>query len=129
VKLKITIDNRVFEVEVEAAEPEPHGPPAGYVFQPGAVRVPAAPLPSPAKTNASSPVENEAKVCRSPISGIVVKIASQPGQQIQTGDTLLVLEAMKMETNITAPVAGKIAKINVNQGDSVQSGKVLVEFE
>jgi methylmalonyl-CoA carboxyltransferase small subunit len=128
VKLKITIDNKEFEVEVEAAEPEPHTPPAGYVFQPGAVRVPAAPAPA-AKANGSTPVADESKVCRSPISGIVVKVASQPGQQIQTGDTLLVLEAMKMETNITAPVAGKIAKINVNQGDGVQSGQVLVEFE
>jgi len=40
-----------------------------------------------------------------------------------------VLEAMKMETNITAPIAGKVAKVNVNAGDSVQSGAVLVEFE
>jgi methylmalonyl-CoA carboxyltransferase small subunit len=94
------------------------------------VRVPAAPVPPAAKPNGNhGPVANEDKVCRSPISGIVVKVASQPGQQIQTGDTLLVLEAMKMETNITAPVAGKIAKINVNQGDGVQSGQVLVEFE
>jgi methylmalonyl-CoA carboxyltransferase small subunit len=59
----------------------------------------------------------------------VVRVAAQPGQSIQTGDILLVLEAMKMETNITAPVAGKIAAIKVNPGDSVQSGMVLVEFE
>jgi len=72
---------------------------------------------------------NEDKVCRSPISGIVVKVSAQEGQAIQTGDTILVLEAMKMETNITAPVAGKISKINVNPGDSVQAGLVLVEFE
>ncbi|MGC9998895.1 MAG: biotin/lipoyl-containing protein, partial [Bryobacteraceae bacterium] len=72
---------------------------------------------------------NEDKVCRSPINGIVVKIAAQAGQQIQPGDTLIVLEAMKMETNITAPVAGKISKVNVKAGDPVQSGLVLVEFE
>jgi biotin carboxyl carrier protein len=72
---------------------------------------------------------NEEEVCRSPIAGIVVKISAQPGQQIQTGDTLLVLEAMKMETNITALISGIIAKINVSQGDSLQSGQVLVEFE
>jgi methylmalonyl-CoA carboxyltransferase small subunit len=72
---------------------------------------------------------NEAKVCRSPISGVVVKLAAQPGQSIQPGDILMVLEAMKMETNITAPIAGKISKINVNAGDGVQGGQVLVEFE
>jgi biotin carboxyl carrier protein len=130
VKLKITIDNKTYEVEVEAAEPEAAHPP-GYYFQPGAARVPAsAPVPRPAAApvNGGSPVDED-KVCRSPISGIVVKVSAQPGQQIQTGDTLLVLEAMKMETNITAPVSGKIARINVNQGDGVQSGQVLVEFE
>lgn len=126
-KLKITIDQKVYEVEVEASEPEQRPlPPVGYFIQPGAVRVPAAPAPSGA---ANTPVENEDKVCRSPISGIVVKVTAQAGQNIQTGDIILVLEAMKMETNITAPIAGKIARINVAAGDSVQAGAVLVEFE
>ncbi len=47
----------------------------------------------------------------------------------RTGDVLLVLEAMKMETNITAPGPGKIAAIPVHEGDSIQSGQVVVEFE
>jgi methylmalonyl-CoA carboxyltransferase small subunit len=72
---------------------------------------------------------NEEKVCRSPVSGIVVRIVSQPGQSLQVGDILLVLEAMKMETNITAPVAGKVKMIRVGQGESVQAGQLLVEFE
>lgn len=127
-KLKITIDNKTYEVEVEAAEPEAAHPP-GYYFQPTQVRVPAStPLPGAAASQGGGDVDED-KVCRSPISGIVVKVAAQPGQSIQTGDTLLVLEAMKMETNITAPLSGKIAKINVHQGDGVQSGQVLVEFE
>ncbi len=130
-KLKITIDQKVYEVEVEASEPEqPQAPPVGYLMQPAAVRVPAGPAAgaAPAPAAGGAPV-NEDKVCRSPISGIVVKISAQAGQSIQTGDTLLVLEAMKMETNITAPIAGKISKINVNAGDGVQAGAVLVEFE
>jgi biotin carboxyl carrier protein len=126
VKLKITVESKTYEVEVEVAEPEVHAPPV-YSFQPAAaVRVPAAVPHAPVPGNGNV---NEDKVCRSPIAGIVVKVAAQPGQQIQIGDTLLVLEAMKMETNITAPVSGKIVKINVNQGDSVQGGLVLVEFE
>ncbi|HYO81056.1 MAG TPA: biotin/lipoyl-containing protein [Bryobacteraceae bacterium] len=128
-KLKITIDSKIYEVEVEASEPEAVHPPA-YYFQPSRARVPAA---APVAPRTSGPAEsgpvNEEKVCRSPISGIVVKISAQPGQQIQTGDTLLVLEAMKMETNITAPLSGVIARINVGQGDGVQGGQVLVEFE
>ncbi|RPJ53825.1 MAG: biotin/lipoyl-binding protein [Acidobacteria bacterium] len=102
------------------------------------VRVPAPPPPAGPAPVAAPPLApggaaslpvNEGKVCRSPISGIVVRVTAQPGQQIQVGDGVLVLEAMKMETDITAPVAGKIRSINVNVGDSVQGGQVLVEFE
>ena len=77
---------------------------------------------------APTPVGDD-KVCRSPISGIVVKVTAQPGQAIQPGDILLVLEAMKMETNITAPVAGKVSAVKVAVGDNVQSGQVVVECE
>ena len=58
-----------------------------------------------------------------------MRVAAQPGQSLQTGDVLLVLEAMKMETNITAPKPGKVSAIPVAQGDSVQAGQVVVEFE
>jgi methylmalonyl-CoA carboxyltransferase small subunit len=129
VKLKVTVDGKTYEVDVEAAEPEPQGPPAPRQFavNPAPVKVPAAPA-APAPAASGAPVD-ESKVCRSPVSGIVVRVAAQVGQTLQTGDVLLVLEAMKMETNITAPNAGKIAAITVNQGDSVQSGQVVVEFE
>ena len=126
-KLTIKIDQKTYEVEVEAAEPEaPAQPPRGYVMESAPVRVPAAPLP-PAPAPAG--VVNEEKVCRSPVSGNVVRVMAHAGQSIQVGDVLLVLEAMKMETNITAPVSGKLAAVKVNAGESVQSGQVVVEFE
>ena len=68
-------------------------------------------------------------MCRSPVAGVVVKLNIQPGQMLQTNDLMMVLEAMKMETNITAPVAGKIKKINVAHGDGVKVNQILVEFE
>jgi biotin carboxyl carrier protein len=64
-----------------------------------------------------------------PISGIVVMVSAQPGQSIQANDVLLVLEARKMETSITAPIAGKVTRVNVAAGDSVKGGQVLIEFE
>jgi methylmalonyl-CoA carboxyltransferase small subunit len=129
VKLKITVENKTYEVDVEAAQPavEVAASPRGYVSQPAPVRVPAAvPAPGPPLPGGAA---DEAKVCRSPISGVVAKVSAQPGQSIQPGDVLLVLEAMKMETNITAPIGGKIAHVNVKVGDGVQNGQVLVEFE
>jgi methylmalonyl-CoA carboxyltransferase 1.3S subunit len=127
VKLRITVDNRTYEVEVEAAEPDLPKAPRGYRVESAPLKVPAAPAPAP---DAAAPEHHdEAKLCRSPVSGIVVRIAAQPGQIIQTGDVLMVLEAMKMETNITAPVDGKVQRVAVNAGDGVQAGQTLVEFE
>src|SRR5260370_17754365 len=91
------------------------------------LRVPAgaAPIAPPPD---SKPV-NEEKVCRSPVSGIVVRVAAQVGQTLQTGDILLVLEAMRMETNITAPGPGNTAAINVNQGNIMQPRQQAMHFE
>jgi methylmalonyl-CoA carboxyltransferase 1.3S subunit len=127
VKFKIKVDERTYEVDVEAVEPEaPERAPRGYVMEPAALRMPAAPA---AVKNAGPEPADEAKVCRSPVTGTVVKLVAQPGQNIEAGDVLMVLEAMKMETNITAPMGGKVAAIRANAGDSVQAGQVLVEFE
>jgi methylmalonyl-CoA carboxyltransferase small subunit len=125
VKLNITVDGKLYEVEVEVAEEDA---PAYPVYQPQSVSLPA-PAPLAAPGAAAGAHAREDKVCRSPIVGNVVRINVQPGQNLQTNDPLMVLEAMKMETNITAPVAGRVKSINVNAGDSVQMGQVLVEFE
>lgn len=134
-KLKITLDDdRTFEVDVEVAESDHSGlPPAypvGSALLSGQVAGAPAAAAGPAVGSAAHPpVADESKVCRSPVTGIVVKIVAQPGQTLQVGDTLLVLEAMKMETNICAPVAGKVAAIDLQPGDNVQAGEVVVEFE
>jgi methylmalonyl-CoA carboxyltransferase small subunit len=72
---------------------------------------------------------DETKVCRSPVAGVVIKVNVAAGQAIQANDQLLVLEAMKMETNVTAPVSGKVKSVRVAQGDSVKVHQVVVEFE
>ena len=130
-KLNITIDGKTYEVEVDAAEP---APPTAAPYSAGGLNVGSAPLRVPASAAPAAPPADskpvkEDKVCRSPVSGVVVRVAAQVGQSLQTGDILVVLEAMKMETNITAPGPGKIAAIAVSQGDGVQAGQVVVEFE
>ena len=59
----------------------------------------------------------------------MASVTAEEGQSLQVGDELLVLEAMKMETQVTASEAGKVASVKVKAGDSVQAGQVLVEFE
>jgi methylmalonyl-CoA carboxyltransferase small subunit len=127
-KLKITVGGKVYEVDVEIFEPEPphpsHVPPLGQSRVPAAASEAAPPV-----RPASTPITDESRVCRSPFSGVVVRVSVQVGQTIQVNDVLLVLEAMKMETVITSPITGKASKVYVNVGDAVQAGQVLVEFE
>ena len=62
-------------------------------------------------------VADETKVCRSPVNGTVVRVVAEAGQAMQVGDALLVLEAMKMETNITAPLDAKVSSVNAKVGE------------
>jgi biotin carboxyl carrier protein len=131
VKLKLTIDGKLYEVEVDASEPaQPHPsyiPPLGQsVASP--TQMPSAAAQAPAQTG-QQVVADESKVCRSPMAGVVVRVPAQVGQQIEASDVLLVLEAMKMETVVTAPRKGKISKVNVKAGDPVQNGQILAELE
>jgi methylmalonyl-CoA carboxyltransferase small subunit len=75
------------------------------------------------------PGVDESKLCRSPLAAIVVRVNLAAGQQVEAGEVLLVLEAMKMETNITAPNRMKANSVKVVPGDVVKPNQVLVEFE
>jgi methylmalonyl-CoA carboxyltransferase small subunit len=130
-KLQIGIDGKTYELDVEVIE-EDHAPrPRGFVspYSSSPTTMPSAPAPSASATSSSDVVADEAKVCRSPVSGVVIRINVKPGQQLQPNDLIMVLEAMKMETNVTAPVAGTVKSVTVAQGDGVKAHQVLVEFE
>jgi len=64
-----------------------------------------------------------------PMPGLIVELKVQVGDQVETGDPLLVLEAMKMENVLKAPGAGTVQSISVKQGDSVEKNQILVNFE
>ena len=53
----------------------------------------------------------------------------QPGEELQLDDLLVVLEAMKMQTSVTAPIAGKVKSVKVAPGEAVKLSQILVEFE
>ena len=65
----------------------------------------------------------------SPISGTVFKIVVKVGDVVDTNQDLIILEAMKMETNIVAAAPGTIKNIAVAEGDTVSQGQLLIEFE
>jgi methylmalonyl-CoA carboxyltransferase small subunit len=126
VKLKIEVDGKAYEVDVEVEDSDRPIYGVGDYMTMSPARIPA---PAAAASEGAPAEASFGNVCRSPIAGIVTRITAQIGQEIKEGDTVMVLEAMKMETDITASGQGKVKKINVNVGDSVQGGQVLVEFE
>jgi len=119
-KLILTVNGSVFDVEVEVEE-EPL-PTLGAV-QVGS-RSSFGMTPTAAKAPATS-----ANALTTPMAGTVVKVLIEAGADVKSGDTLLVLEAMKMETEVTAPKDGKIKSVDVSVGDAVQGGQVLIEWD
>jgi methylmalonyl-CoA carboxyltransferase small subunit len=131
VQLILTIDGKKYIVDVDVLEGEEIRMPDS--FQELTSTIPSkqiiAPSPQPI---AAPPVADglpDDKVCRSPIAGIVQRVNVQVGQKLQVDDLLVVLEAMKMETNITAHTAGQVKKIMASPGEAVKSGQALIEFE
>ncbi|NBC48532.1 MAG: sodium-extruding oxaloacetate decarboxylase subunit alpha [Gammaproteobacteria bacterium] len=72
------------------------------------------------------PTAIEGRVITAPLAGNIVRVAVGAGQTVGPGDVLLVLEAMKMETEVRAPSAGSVAEIRVKEGDSVALGAPLL---
>ena len=79
--------------------------------------------PAAAPMNTSTP---SGQAVSAPLAGNIFKICVQPGQTVNEGDTLIILEAMKMETDIKASRSGTVGTINVSEGDSVAVGDTLL---
>jgi len=119
-KLIVTVNGSVFDVDVEVEE-EPL--PTLGTIQVGNMSA-FGMTPTAAKAPATS-----ANALTTPISGTVVKVLIEAGAEVRYGETLFVLEAMKMETEVTAPKDGRVKSVDVAVGDSVQGGQVLIEWD
>jgi len=84
----------------------------------------AAEAPAKAPTKAASAFGAQTRV-ESPLPGLVLRIYKQPGEKISAGESILVLESMKMETPINSAVSGVIESISVKQGEQIESGQLL----
>ncbi|MBO5245784.1 MAG: acetyl-CoA carboxylase biotin carboxyl carrier protein subunit [Eubacterium sp.] len=113
----ITVNGNVYDVTVEEGGA---GAAAPVVSAPKAAPVAAAPKAAPAAAGGAGSTKLEAKA-----AGKVFAIEASVGQAVKKGDTVLVLEVMKMETPVVAEADGTIASIDVAKGDSVEVGTVL----
>ena len=95
-----------------------------------AAKAAAAPAAKKAVTaSAPAPAAGGAGSIKSPLPGIVVSISVNVGDTVKKGQTVAVLEAMKMENALPAHMDGKVAAINVNEGDSILEGVTILTLE
>jgi methylmalonyl-CoA carboxyltransferase small subunit len=128
-KMRITVEGKAYEVEVEMLDAPEQGvgttPSSTSLNFQSPIRL-ATPVWTPPRLG--GPLSDD-KTCRSPIAGLVTRIIAQIGQKVRENDPLLVIEAMKMESNIACPTTGTVKSIAVKSGDGVKVGQTLVEFD
>lgn len=126
---KVEVNGIPFEVEMQGTtlvEGElPTQTTAEAAAAPAAAPAPAAPAAAPAPAAAKGAAGAGTPV-KAPLPGVVTKVLVAAGQAVKKGDTVLVLEAMKMENNITAECDGSVTGICVAPGDSVMEGTTLL---
>ena len=110
-KYLVNVNGTDYEITLEALK-------EGEDFAPKAAAAPAA------APKAAAPAEGTSVTA--PMPGNILDVKVSVGQMVAAGQTLVVLEAMKMENEIQAPVDGTVASINVTKGATVESGSVLV---
>ena len=144
-KYVATINGKKYEVEVEkleayksldrngvAAPAAPVLPASAPVQRPAApAPAPVAAAPAPAPASAAAPAPKEAApagatTVEASMPGKILNIKVSEGQAVKFGEVVVIMEAMKMETEIVAPADGTVSKILVKAGDSVDTGAALV---
>jgi methylmalonyl-CoA carboxyltransferase small subunit len=118
-KRRIVIDGKTYEVEYDGVN-EKSSPPVSSNLAQSIV------LPTPQASGEEASDVDESKLCRSPVAGIVTRINVEHGRSVKAGDVLVVVEAMKMENNLTATAAAVVQSISVKVGDTVKPRQIVV---
>ena len=124
-KFNVTVKGTAYDVEgneVKAAAPAaaPKAAPAA------APKAAPAPAPAPAPAAAKAPVPAGAETVKAPMPGKILSVAVSAGQAVKKGETLLILEAMKMQNEIAAPHDAVVAEVRVAANQTVSTGDDMV---
>ena len=140
-KYKITIDGNNFDVTVNVTDPnkanvEVNGIAYDVVYESKNVaastpvtRKTSAPAAPQVQVSAPQAAATSASSIKAPLPGTISAINVKVGDQVKRGDTVVVMEAMKMENNIVASKDGKVKTIHVNTGQSVAQDDKLIDLE
>lgn len=131
-KYTVTVNGRVFEVEVERAGGKTLSRASSSAPRAAApVAAPVAPVaPAPVAAPApAAPVSAGENTVTSPMPGSIFDIKVNPGDAVKSGQVVIILEAMKMETEIVAPADGIVDEVLVRKGDAVETDTPLVTLK
>jgi biotin carboxyl carrier protein len=117
----VTVNGEVYKVEME---PEPVEEKKVVVRKPG-----AAESSENSENSGSSASINTNNAIKAPLPGVITEVCVSVGDEVKAGDTVVVLEAMKMANNIETEKAGKVTAVCVNPGQSVMEDDALVVIE
>ena len=120
-KANVTVNGKTYEVELDKpAKPEVSKP----VSRPAAAAAPAA-TPAAAPAPKAAPAAGGAGI-KAPLPGVILDIKVKVGDAVAKGQTIAILEAMKMENNINADREGTVVSINVEKGQSIAEGTDII---
>lgn len=122
-KYIVNLNGKNYEVEVNETEAVVVGVSAGAAPAPAAAPVAA---PAAAPVAATQAVSAEGTTIPSPMPGSILNVNVTVGQAVKAGDVLMILEAMKMENDISAPCDGTVKQILVTKGSTVNTDDVLI---
>jgi len=123
----VKVDGKNYRVEVEEESASPVA--AGAPKSSPPPRLPIQNIPSPAIPPRPTVPDGSQAMVNSPLPGTILDIKVSEGDTVSQGQTLVILEAMKMENEIPSPVEGKISSIKIKTGDSVSTGDLLLILE
>lgn len=124
----VKVGEKTFPVEVEEVEGETVAHTESPLITPPA-RVEAPVSSVEALPRPKERVEAATGSISAPLPGKIVSIKCKVGDSVNAGETVLVLESMKMENSIAAPKSGRVKEISVNEGDKVALGDILLVIE
>ena len=124
-KFLINVNGKSYDVAVEEVK-DGSAPVMMAAPQPAAAPAPVAAAPAAAQKTVAPTANVAGTKVEAPMPGTIMKVNVKVGDSVNEGDTVAVLEAMKMENDIPAPVSGKVVAVNVANGDSVDSGAALL---
>ena len=126
---KITVNGKTYDVSVEEIRPVASNKTVSTIVSAPVNTPKPAAAPAPKAAAPAVPIDENAISVKATMPGTIVSFSVAVGDKVQEGQVVAILEAMKMENEITAPASGEVKSIHVEKGSSVVEGQVILQIK